>query len=291
METPTIQKSPKTPQKVSQDFRISSKIILVLIALVLLTSFFAVVNAGQRGVLMRFGAVQPMILDEGIHTIIPIVNTVQIMSIRVQSQEISAEASSRDLQDVYADVALNWHVIPETVNLAFQRIGDEGALVSRVIKPTVEEVLKAVMAQYTAEEIITKRGEVKASVDLGLAERLKSYYIAVDDISLVHVHFSKRFSDAVEAKQVAEQEAKRAEFVAQKAAKEAEARVNLAKGDAEVQRLLQQSLTPELLKRQAIERWNGNLPIIVGGDGGKFLDLEQLIEINKNMIKQSKRNL
>jgi len=267
-------------RKSGRDLYATGKVLLALFLVAILASFFAIVNAGERGILLKFGAVQPIVLEEGIHPIIPIVHTVKKLSVRVQSQEITAEASSRDLQDVYTDVALNWHIVPEETYLIFQQIGEQDAIIQHIINPAVEEVLKAVMAMYTAEEIITKRGQVKTGVDQALIERLRPYHIAVDDISLVHVHFSNRFSDAVEAKQVAEQEAKRAEFVALKAVKEAEARVNLAKGEATAQQLLRDSLTPELLQRQAIEKWNGNLPLIVGGEGTKLLDMRQLIEAN-----------
>ena len=267
-------------RKSGRDLYATGKVLLALFLVAILASFFAIVNAGERGILLKFGAVQPIVLEEGIHPIIPIVHTVKKLSVRVQSQEITAEASSRDLQDVYTDVALNWHIVPEETYLIFQQIGEQDAIIQHIINPAVEEVLKAVMAMYTAEEIITKRGQVKTGVDQALIERLRPYHIAVDDISLVHVHFSNRFSDAVEAKQVAEQEAKRAEFVALKAVKEAEARVNLAKGEATAQQLLRDSLTTELLQRQAIEKWNGNLPLIVGGEGTKLLDMRQLIEAN-----------
>jgi regulator of protease activity HflC (stomatin/prohibitin superfamily) len=261
-----------------RDLNVASKVFAALIILVLLSSFFVVVNAGERGVLMRFGQVQPQVLGEGLHTIIPIVNTVQKLSVRVQNQEISAEASSRDLQEVYTDVALNWHIVPTEANVIFQEIGDKLAIVQRIINPAVEEVLKAVMAKYTAEEIVTRRNEVKSEVDSLLTERLAAYHIAVDDISLVHVRFSNRFRDAVEAKQIAEQEAKRAEFVALKAKRDAEAQLNLAKGEAEAQRLLRENLTPEMLQRQAIAKWNGTLPLIVGSEGPKLLDLNRLIQ-------------
>ncbi len=137
------------------------------------------------------------------------------------------------------------------------------------------------MAKYTAEEIITKRGEVKAGVDDSLSTRLAGYHIKVDDISLVHVHFSQRFSDAVEAKQIAEQDAKRAEFLALKASKEADANVNLAKGEAEAQRLLRENLTSEILQKQAIEKWNGKLPLIVGKGGPKLFDLSKLVKADE----------
>lgn len=253
------------------------KIILSIVLIVIIFFPFVVVNAGERGVLMKFGEVQAEILGEGLHLVIPIVNTVQKLSIRVQKQEISAEASSKDLQEVYTDVALNWHILPEEVNLIYQEIGNELQVIDKILNPAIEEVLKAVMAKYTAEEIITKRGEVKAGVDKLLTTRLTDYHVVVDDISLVHVHFSQRFSDAVEAKQIAEQEAKRSEFVALKAVKEAEAKVNLARGEAEAQRLIKETLTPDILRKQTIEKWDGQLPKFLNAgelrfDVSKYLD-------------------
>ncbi len=228
---------------------------------------FAIVNAGERGVVLKFGQVQEQVLDEGLHFIVPIVNTVEKLSVRVQKHQIPAEAASKDLQDVYTDVALNWHVVPEKTNTVFQQVGNEGQIVQRIINPAIEEVLKAVMAQYTAEQIITRRGEVKAGIDDLLTSRLANYNVAVDDISLVNIHFSQRFSEAVEAKQIAEQDAKRAEFIALKAMKEAEAEVNRAKGQAEAQRLLRENLTSEILQKQAIEKWDGHFPTVLGGGG------------------------
>ncbi|MBD0340921.1 MAG: prohibitin family protein, partial [Microcoleus sp. Co-bin12] len=215
----------KSTNKKNKDVYIAVQVTLLIVFLAILSKFFVIVNAGERGVLMQFGKVQEQVLGEGLHVIVPTVYTVKKLSVRVQKQESSAEASSKDLQDVFTDVALNWHIIPDEANAIFQQIGDEKEVVARIIAPAVEEVLKAVIAKYTAEEIITKRGEVKAAVDEFLTLRLLTYHIAVDDISLVHVHFSERFSDAVEAKQIAEQEAKRGEFLALKAVKEAEAKV------------------------------------------------------------------
>ncbi|HLO47753.1 MAG TPA: prohibitin family protein [Kamptonema sp.] len=282
-KTPT----PKAKTKTNQDIYIFIRLTLFFLVLALISTFFVVVNAGERGVLMEFGKVEKRILGEGIHPIIPIVNTVQKLSVRVQKQEISAEASSKDLQDVFADVALNWHIIPEEANAIFQEIGSEIAIIDRILSPAVEEVLKAVIAQYTAEEIITNRGEVKAGLDSSLTTRLIDYHIAVDDISLVHVHFSPQFSAAVEAKQIAEQEAKRAEFIAQKAIKQAEAKVNLARGEAEAQKLLRDHLTSEILAKEAIEKWNGVLPLVVGDSNTKLLDLSKLINAGNTSISQS----
>ncbi|HAX78462.1 MAG TPA: band 7 protein [Cyanobacteria bacterium UBA11372] len=259
----------------------ASKLTAFFLILLLFFTPFVIVNAGERGVLMQFGKVQYQILGEGIHFIIPVVNTVKKLSVQVQKQEISAEASSKDLQDVFTDVALNWHIVPEEANVLYQQIGDESKVIDRIINPAVEEVLKAVMAKYTAEEIITKRENVKAGVDETLTIRLADYHVAVDDISLVHVHFSERFSNAVEAKQIAEQEAKRAGYVALKALKQAEAKVYLAKGEAEAQRLVRETLNTEVLAKQAIEKWNGNLPLIVDGDTPKIWDVSEFLQASR----------
>lgn len=257
----------------------TSKLVLLLVglslAVITLLNSFVIINAGERGVVMKFGQVQSQVLGEGLHWIVPLVNTVQKLSVRVQKHQIPTQAASKDLQDVFTDVALNWHVVPAETNAIYQEIGSEEQVVQRIINPAVEEVLKAVMARYTAEEIITKREDVKAAVDQSLQGRLANYHIAVDDISLVGVHFSERFSEAVEAKQIAEQEAKRAEFIALKAIKEAEAEVNRAEGQAQAQRLLRETLTPELLQKLAIERWDGKFPTVLGGNGAlPFLNLD-----------------
>lgn len=268
----------------SKDLKIMSQVLALLLGLVILASFFVIVHAGERGVWMRFGQVQPQVLEEGIHPIIPLIDTVQKLSIRIQKQEVSTEASSKDLQDVFTDVALNWHVIPEQANLLFQQVGTLDAVIDRIINPAIEEVLKAVIAQYTADEVITMRHEVKAEIDWLLRDRLASYYLAVDDIALIQTNFSQQFSDAVEAKQIAEQEAKRAGFLAIRAAKEAEAKVNLAKGEAEVQRLIDATLTPKLLRKQAVDKWDGKLPLMTGAQNLQLLemDLDDLIEMNSS---------
>ncbi|ARV57883.1 band 7 protein [Nostocales cyanobacterium HT-58-2] len=264
--------------KKSKAFNSAGKLTALLCLVTIFLTPFVVINAGERGVLMEFGKVQDTILGEGIHVIIPVVNTVKKLSVRVQKQDISAEASSKDLQDIFTDVALNWHILPDEANTIFQKIGEEKDVIDRIINPAIEEILKAVIAKYTAEEIITKRGEVKAEVDDVLTSRLVNYHIAVDDISLVHIHFSHKFDEAVEAKQIAAQEAKRAEFIAIKASKEAEAQVNLARGEAQAYRLLQETLTPQILQKRALDKWDGKLPVIAGKDEPRLLNLNDFLK-------------
>ncbi len=240
--------------------------IFLLVILAFLRPF-TIINAGERGVVMRFGKVQDTVFDEGFHLITPIVTTVKRITVRIQRDDVQAEAFSRDLQYIQTDIAVNWHIEPTTVNKIFQEVGDQTEIVRRIITPAVSEVVKAATAKKTAEEIIAKRTELKQEIDTQLRERLGSYGVVVDDVSLVNIDFTEEFSKAIEAKQIAEQEAKRAKFEAQKAKEQAQADINRAQGQAEAQRLQRQTLTPELLQKQAIEKWDGKFPQVLTGDG------------------------
>jgi prohibitin 1 len=239
-------------------------IVLFIAALILKP--FAIVDAGERGVMMRFGKVQNAILDEGIHPIMPIVTSVKTLSVRVQKTDIQADAASKDLQKITTDLAVNWNVDPVKVNQVFQQIGDEEQIITSILSPAISEVLKAATSKKTAEEIITKRTELKTEIDNSLKKRLEPYGLIVRDVSLINFGFSPEFSKAIEAKQIAEQEAKQAEFTVQKATQDAQAEINRARGQAEAQRLQRQSLTPEILQQQAIQKWDGKFPTVMGGN-------------------------
>lgn len=245
---------------------LASGFLFIVIAFAFLKPF-RIVNAGERGVLMNFGEVQDVVLDEGLHFTTPIVTSVRTVSVRVNKNEISAVASSKDLQTLTADIAINWHVDPTQVNTVYQQIGDLEQMVSRIIDPAVSEVVKAATAKKNAEEIITQRTELKEEIDSNLTERLAAYNLLVDDVSLVNFSFSEEFSRSIEAKQVAEQEAKQAEYTALKAEKDAQATINRAKGQAEAQRLQNQTLTENILQQQAIEKWDGSVPQVVTQEG------------------------
>ena len=240
---------------------------IVLVIGAVLFKPFTIVNAGERGVVMRFGKVQETILDEGIHPIMPVVTSVKTLSVRVQKTDLKADAASKDLQKITADLAVNWNIAPAKANQVYQMVGDEEQIVNQILTPAVSEVLKAATAKKTALEIITKRTELKAEIDESLRKRLAPYAVLVTDVSLVNFGFSPEFSRAIESKQIAEQEAKQAEFLALKATQEAQAEINRAKGQAEAQRLQRLTLTPELLQQQAIQKWNGQFPTVMGGNG------------------------
>lgn len=254
---------------------------IIFLFLCIMLRPFTIINAGERGVVMKFGRVQDTVLDEGIHPIVPGITTVKTLSVRVQKNTFNTHAASRDMQKVTTELAINWHVDPQKVNKIFQQVGDEQRIIDSIITPAVSEVLKAATARKTAEEIITKRTDLKDEIDRNLAERLSDYGLIIDDVSLVDFSFSPEFARAIEAKQIAEQEAKQAEFIARKATQEAQAEINRAKGKAEAQRLLRETLTPELLQKQAIEKWDGQFPQVMTGEGTlPFINIKTSAESN-----------
>jgi prohibitin 1 len=234
---------------------------------ILLANSTATVPSGKRGVVTKFGQVQNYVLNEGLHLKSPIGTHIEIMSVRVQRTDIEVPVGTKDLQTITTTLALNWHIEPDRVNQIYQQIGEADQIVERIINPAISEVLKAATPKKTAEEILKQRSELKNEIDQELKNRLEKYGIRIDDVSLVNIAFSPEFAKSIEAKQIAEQDAKKAEYVAQQAIKEAEAEVNRAKGQAEAQRLQRETLTPALLQKQAIEKWNGQFPTVMTGEG------------------------
>jgi len=236
---------------------------------------FIIVNAGERGVVMYAGQVQKTILGEGFHLIMPLLTSVRKLSVRVQKTDVTAAAASRDLQDIKADIALNWHLDPVKVNDIYQRVGDLDTIIVSIINPAVTEVVKAAVPRRTVVDTLQERSALKAEIDKALAKRLIAYDIIVDDVSLVNFKFTPEFKAAIEAKQVAQQDAQKAVFIAQQANQEAEAAINRARGQAEAQRLLRGSLTSEILQQQAIAKWDGHFPTVMGGNSTvPFINLD-----------------
>ncbi len=249
--------------------------IVILIVVLSVLSPIVIIGAGKRGVVFNgVSGVSNRVLGEGTHFRIPIVESIIEMDVRTQKTDVKAEAASRDLQTVNTDIVVNWHLDSSKVNKIYQQIGDKVAVTDRIIVPAVNEVVKAATAQKTASEVLAKRAELKADVDKLLSERLTKFDVILDDVSIVNVNFSTEFNKAIEQKQVAQQEAERALFKAQEASATAQATVNIARGEAEANRLKQQSLTADLLELRAIEKWNGVLPQ-VSGASTPFINLNR----------------
>ncbi len=246
---------------------------LALVALLLTAlSPFTVIPAGHRGVVTTFGKVSQDVLGEGIHLIIPIVNTVHKMDVRIQKGEGQGEAASKDLQTIHTTVALNYHLKPQNVALTFQDIGGLTEVEERIILPSTQEAVKAITARYTAEELVAKREEVRNHIKSFLVDRLGRHGILVDEFSITNFDFSRSFNEAIEAKTTAEQLKLKAERDLQRIRVEAEQKVAQAEAEAKALRLQKQEITPELIKlreieaqRMAIEKWDGRLPNVTGG--------------------------
>jgi len=254
-------------------------IILIVAAILfffLFLSPWVQVGAGERGVVLNFGAVQENVLGEGLHFRIPVMQKVAIMDVKVQKAVTDAASASSDLQDVTSSVALNYHVIPDKANVVYQTLGIH--FKERIIDPAIQEVMKAVSARYSAEELITKRPAVSAEMQENLTKRLLPHNIAVDAFSIVSFSFSKVFTEAIESKQTAEQLALKAKRDLDRIKIEAEQKVAAARAEAESLRLQRANISPDLIELRkieanlkAIEKWNGILPQVTGGGAVPFI--------------------
>lgn len=226
---------------------------------------FVLVGTGKRGVVMNFGAVQDKILSEGIHFRIPIVQKVAKIDIQTQKLENKAFAYSKDIQTVESQLALNYHLKGDVVNKLWQEVGDDYE--SRLIDPSIQESVKAVTAKFTAQELIEQRARVKDEIKTELFNRLSKYFV-VDDFSIIDFSFSDEYEKAVEAKQVAQQSALKAENDLQRIKTEAEQRVAQAKAEAEAIKVQSEAANNDKyinlkaleVQRAAVEKWNGVLP-------------------------------
>jgi prohibitin 2 len=203
------------------------------------------------------------------------------VDVKVQKSESEAAAASSDLQDVSSKVALNYHIIPDKANIVYQTIGL--AFKERIIDPAVQEVVKAVTAKYTAEELITKRPAVSDAMKTALTERLLTHNIAVDAFSIVGFSFSKIFMEAIESKQTAEQLALKARRDLDRIKIEAEQKITAAKAEAESLRLQRANISTDLIELRkieanlkAIDKWDGVLPQVTGAGAVPFIGVGEM---------------
>lgn len=240
-----------------------------LVLIILLFGAFFTIPAGYCGVLTTFGAVGNNVLEPGLHFKLPIVQGVVKMNVQVQKNEQVEDAASLDLQQVKTTIATNWNITDSDAPWIYQKIGLQGALSERIFQPVVSNAVKAVVAHYNAEELVTKRDQVRLQIEELIRTNLKPYHVNVDvaGVSITDFQFSADYASAIEQKQVAQQRAQQAEYELQQAKVEAERQVAQAQGQAEAQKLLQQTLTTQLIQQQAISKWDGHLPSVVGGNG------------------------
>jgi len=261
-------------------------IVVLIIIGVVASSSAQIVDSGHRGVLLHWSAVDVSAppLDEGLHFVIPFQDTIVNMEVRTLKFVKSTSSASKDLQTVSTEVTVNYAPDPNTVNVLYKEVGLQYE--SRVIQPAVEEVVKQVTANYNAEELITKRPQVKSDIELEITKRLSVYNIDTQVISITDFQFSVLFSQAIESKVEAEQKAQKAENdllrievearqIEQQAKGIAAANVAQAEGEAEAIRVINEALSAnpfylEWLKTQA---WDGRLPLVVGEGGTPFIQI------------------
>ena len=229
----------------------------IVIALIVISSLpvigaWTTVSAGNVGVVTRLGAVN-RVVNPGFVLKLPLVEAVYKMETRTQLEQVDAQSASKDLQQVQATIALNFHLRGQNAVDVYQNIGIEYK--ERIITPAMQEAFKATTAQFTASDLIGKRGAVKNLAYKELKARLEKYNIVVDDFNIVDFKFSDEFNTAIEQKTVAQQNKEKAQIEAQTALIKAQGQVN-------AQRALQEAgtLSPEYLKFHAQEKWNGVLP-------------------------------
>jgi regulator of protease activity HflC (stomatin/prohibitin superfamily) len=270
-----------------EDGRNKKWLVIVPIVIILVASIFVVsqgivvIPAGTRGVVLTWGSVTN-VLSEGLHFITPIAQTIELMDVTIQKVESSEATASQDLQEVTATIAVNYRIIPEMAGEVYKTLRKEYEF--RVIKPNIEESIKATTAQFQAEELITQRETVKITFENILSSRLEPYGIEVLGVSIVDFQFSPTFAAAIEAKVTQEQKALEAqnklleiEYEAQQQVIQAEAAANAtiltATAEAEAIRLVTESLTEGYLNYLAILRWDGVLPYVFGGGTLPFIQI------------------
>lgn len=227
-------------------------IAVLVLAVWLLLSMVVQIGTGRVGVVTRFGKVTGRELTEGLNFKLPSpVEKVWVVDTRIQKQEASAQAASADLQVISSTLAVNFHLDRTKVGAIYRTVGPQYE--DRILAPAIQEVFKATTAKYTASQLLTERPQVKEDARKLLLDRLSTYGIILDDLSIVNFDFSPEFNRAIEQKQIAQQDAERAGY-----------RLESARKEAEAQELQKSTLSSELLQKMAIEKWDGRMPQYVG---------------------------
>ena len=267
-------------------FKLILTIFVVILAVIFLGSSFVVIPAGHTGVALTFGKVEDVVLQEGLHFKVPFVQKIVVVDNRIVKLDVNTEAFSKDLQTITTVVAVNYHVGKENSQTLYKNVGMGFEEV--LITPAVNEVLKAVTAKYTAVELVSSRAEVSMLLDEGLNEKMNAYGIFINELNIINWDFSEEYINAVEAKQVAEQnliktrtEQEQALVIAnteaQKRVIAADAEANeikvLAQANAESNRIITESISELLIKYQTVSKWDGKLPTVMSGSDNMLIDI------------------
>src|SRR5919199_877861 len=264
----------------SNKLRILAGIVTFIILIIVMSQSVVIVQAGHRGVVLYLGAIENRVLGEGLHFIIPIAEQVIQLEVRTLKFQADASAASNDLQEVATVIALNYHIDPSRANTIYQQLGAD--YTSRIIAPTIQESVKASVAKFNAEQLVTNRETAKATIAQAISNTLSARNIVVETVFITDFKFSQAFASQIEQKVVAfqkyltEQNNLRAvQVVANQTVVQAQAqarsRIANAEGESQAIKVITDQLRqdPQYLQWQSINRWNGQMPYSLGS-GGAF---------------------
>lgn len=242
--------------------------------LILFFSTWGTIEAGNRGVVLSMGAVTGEIKGEGMYGKLPFFTDVIQMDVRQKKEQVQTSGASKDLQVVDVVVALNLSLNPDKAAKVYQEIGVN--YLDVVVSPALQEAIKAGIAQYTAEELISKREIVREKISRLVAQKLNPIGIRTEALNIVNFNFSRSFNEAIENKVTAEQNALASKNQLEQKKYEAEQAIVTAKGEAEALRVRSIAIaqSPQVLQLEAIKKWNGVLPVTMAGGAVPFLNLK-----------------
>lgn len=272
-------------------------IIIGAAAILVAVNSFTIVPAGNTGVVLTLGKVSETSYQEGFHLKIPFIQQVEDMSNKIQVYETPASAVSKDLQTVSSKIAVNYRLLSDKTASMYKDVGIDYQTV--LIAPVVQECMKSATAKYTAEQLITERAAVGDEVKASLDTKLNDYGIYIEKFNIVNFDFTEEYNNAIEAKQVAEQNLLKTKTEQEQAivianaeadkkviAAEAQAKATLteAQAQADANKLLEESLSDKVIAYEQIQKWNGILPKVTGSDSGLLIDvnLDELSDSSSN---------
>lgn len=256
--------------------KIVGGVIAAAAVIIIALSSFTSVEAGHSGVVLTFGKVSEAVLSEGLHVKVPFIQQIIQIDNRVLKAEVDCSSASKDLQTVSSTIALNYRVRNEASARIYKEVGP--SYESVIINPAIQECVKAVTAKYTAEQLITERQQISDQMKELLNDKISSYGLELEIFNIIAFEFTDEYNAAIEAKQTAQQNALKAEQDLQRIKVEAEQTVAQAQAEAEAYRLKSEQITPQMIAMEYIDKWDGKLPTVAGGDSSSMLiDISEII--------------
>lgn len=249
--------------------------VALIIGLIIFFASTAIVPTGHIGVVTLYSKVQDKYLDAGFHIVKPFVEDVHSIDIRTQKYQGTVEGSAKDLQIVNVTMSINYQIKPEKASELYAKVGKNYN--DTILNPALQSGLKAAIAKFTAEEMITKRSEVANAITEELNSRLEEYFL-ITAVNLENIGFTDEFNKAVEAKTTNQQKAEAEKAQLEIIKVQNEQKINTAEAEAKVRELQSQSVTEKSLEqlrleiqRELVNKWDGHYPTTMLGSDSNIL--------------------